>query len=350
MLNNKTTLTKKLKGVIQMKLRKLFYLLLVLPMLFVYTGCSKDENPAEPTPAINEAQVLVEYLEANGNYLNTANPAIISADDVRALQLSNPTKLYIIDVRSAADFTAKGYIQGAVNVTLGNLVTHIKGINATSYDRIVIACYSGQTSGYATALLRLRGYSNVYSLKFGMSSWNSQIATNWTSNIGNNFTNFVTTNYPKNAAGSLPTLSTGKTTGKDILEARITALLASSNPYGDISTTWTTVTGNLSNYYIVNYWPANHYSLGHLTGAIQYTPKVDLALATNLKTLPTNKTIVVYCYTGQTSSQTAAILKVMGYDAKSLSFGVNTMAYDWMGTNGLTQWKQTECKEYPFVK
>lgn len=333
-----------------MKLRKLFYLLLVLPLFIINTGCSSDDNGTEPTAPVNEAQVLVEYLEANGNYLNTANPAIISADDVRALQLSNPAKLHIIDVRAAADFTGKGRIDGAVNVTLGNLVTHIKSINATSYDRIVIACYSGQTSGYATALLRLLGYSNVYSLKFGMCSWNSQVATNWTSNIGNNYTNFVTTNYPKGAAGSLPTLNTGKTSGKDILEARISTLLSSSNPFGDISTTWTTVTGNLSNYYIVNYWPTNHYSLGHLTGAIQYTPKTDLALSTNLKTLPTNKTVVIYCYTGQTSAQTAAILKVMGYDAKSLSFGVNTMAYDWMGTNGLTQWKQTECKEYPFVK
>ncbi|MDQ7817584.1 MAG: rhodanese-like domain-containing protein [Melioribacteraceae bacterium] len=333
-----------------MKLRKLFYLLLVLPMLFVYTGCSKDENPAEPTPAINEAQVLVEYLEANGNYLNTANPAIITADDVRALQLSNPSKLYIIDVRSAADFTGKGYIQGAVNVTLGNLVTHIKGINTTSYDRIVITCYTGQTSGYATALLRLLGYSNVYSLKFGMCSWNSQVATNWTSNIGNNYTNLVTTSYPKAAAGSLPTLSTGKTTGKDILEARITALLSTTNPFGDATVAWNTLTGNLSNYYIVNYWPANHYALGHLTGAIQYTPKADLALATSLKTLPTNKTVVIYCYTGQTSASTAAILRVMGYDAKSMNFGTNTLSYDWAVTNNLVPWKQSECKEYPFVK
>lgn len=348
---NKTfqQLKNKKKGVVKMKMRKLFYLLLILPILFINTGCSKDESPTE-SAKINEAQVLVEYLEANGNYLNTSNPAIISAEDVRALQLSNPSKLYIIDVRAAADFTGKGYIQGAVNVTLGNLVTHIKGINTANYDRIVIVCYSGQTSGYATALLRLLGYNNVFSLKFGMSSWNSQVATNWTSSIGNNYTNLVTTNYPKAAAGNLPTLNTGKTTGKEILEARINTLLASSNPFGDINVAWSVATSNLSGYYIVNYWPANHYALGHLTGAIQYTPKVDLALATNLKTLPTDKPVLVYCYTGQTSAQTAAILKVMGYDAKSLSFGMNIMAYDWMGTNGLTQWKQSECKEYPFVK
>jgi rhodanese-related sulfurtransferase len=333
-----------------MNLRKLFYLLLIVPIFFIQTGCSKDDEPTAPVTPINEAQVLVEYLEANGNYLNTSSPAIITADDLRALQLSNPSKLYIIDVRSATDFSGKGYIQGAVNVTLGNLVTHIKGINTANYDRIVIACYTGQTSGYATSLLRLLGYSNVYSLKFGMCSWNSQVATNWTSNIGNNYTNLVTTNYPKAAAGNLPTLNTGKTTGKEILEARITTLLSSANPFGDATVAWNTVTGNLSNYYIVNYWPANHYALGHLTGAIQYTPKADLALNTSLKTLPTNKTIVVYCYTGQTSAATSAILRVMGYDAKSMNFGINTLSYDWAVTNNLVPWKQTECKEYPFVK
>jgi rhodanese-related sulfurtransferase len=326
----------------------MFYLMLILPILFIYTGCSEDST--EPEPVINEAEELVKYLEATGDYLNTANPAIKSAQEVRDQQLADPSKLYIIDVRTAADFTGKGYIQGAVNVALPNLVTHIKTITATNYNMIVVACYSGQTSGYATALLRLLGYNNVFSLKFGMSSWNSEVANSWTPNIGNNYTNFVTTDYPKAAPGNLPTLNTGKKTGKEILEARINQLLTSADPFGDIKIAWGTVTGNLPNYYIVNYWPLAHYKLGHLTGAIQYTPKADLKLSTFLKTLPANKEIVIYCYTGQTSAQTATILKVMGYNAKSLLFGVNIMNYDWMGTNGLTQWKQTEVKQFPYVK
>lgn len=324
--------------------------MLVLPFLFIYTGCSKDDNPTEPEQKINEAQVLVEYLEANGDYLNTSNPAIISAADTRALQLSNPSKLLVIDIRSAADFTSKGYIEGAKQVDLKNLVEYMKTANSANYEKVVIACYSGQTAGYATALLRLLGYSNVFSLKFGMSSWNSDVANSWTPNIGNNYTSFVTTSTAKAAKGELPILSTGKTTGKEILEERIKALLATADPFGDAKIAWNTVTGNISNYYIVNYWSAAHYSLGHINGAIQYEPKVDLKFAANLKTLPTNKEIVVYCYTGQTSASTAAILRVLGYNAKSLLFGVNIMNYDWMGTQGMTQWKTTEAKQYPFVK
>ena len=35
-----------------------------------------------------------------------------------------------------------------------------------------------------------------------------------------------------------------------------------------------------------------------------------------------DKPVVVYCYTGQTSSQTTAILRLLGYEAYSLSGGM----------------------------
>ncbi len=342
------------KGVKTMKLRNLFYLIMILPFLFIYTGCSKTDDPVTPPVTVNEAQVLAEYFEANGDFLNVTAPAVITAADVNSLRLTNPTKLLVIDVRSAADFAAKGRIAGAVQVDLKNIVTYMKTANSTSYEKVVIACYSGQTAGYAVSLLRLLGYTNVFSLKWGMSSWNADCATSWAApNIGNNYTGFVTTPTTKAAAGSLPTLNTGKTTGKEILEERINQLLAttSASPFDDIKIAWSTVTGALSNYYIVNYWVQTDYDKGHLPGAIQYTPKVDLKLSANLKTLPTNKTIVLYCYTGQTSAQVVTILKLLGYDAKSLLYGVNSMNYDWMATAGIAnQWKTTEVNTFPYVK
>lgn len=336
-----------------MKLRNLFYLLLIVPILFINTGCSKDEDPVTPEVQVNEAQVLAEYLEANGDFLNTAAPAISTAQEVNDMMLATPDKIHVIDIRSAADYSTKGHISGAVNVEVKNIVTYMKGLaNATSYSKIVIACYSGQTAGYAVSLLRLLGYTNVSSLKWGMSSWNASCAASWSaSSYGNNYTNFVTTETAKATAGSLPTLSTGKKTGKEILEARIEALLTSGAQFDDIKIAWGTVTGALSNYYVVNYWSTTDYAKGHLPSAIQYTPKADLKLSAALKTLPTNKPIVIYCYTGQTSSQVATILKVLGYDAKTLLFGVNAMNYDWMKTNGVASWfnPATEIKSFAFV-
>lgn len=330
-----------------MNLRKLYYLLLLMPFLF-FVAC--EDDPVTPPETVNESEVLVKYLEANGDFINTLAPAMITAADVNTLRLTNPTKLLVIDIRSAADFANKGHIEGAVNKTLGELVAYMESINTTSYEKIVLACYSGQTAAYATSLLRLLGYSNVYDLKFGMSSWNSAVATSWNGGMGNNYTNFVTTATAKGAAGSLPKLSTGKKTGEDILKARVAAMLSTADPFGDVKIAHGTLTPSLSNYYIVNYWPENHYNLGHLPNSIQYTPKVDLKLDVNLKTLPTDKTIVVWCYTGQTSAHIAAYLKLLGYDAKTLLNGVNILNYDWAKANGLTVFKpDTDVMGYPYV-
>jgi rhodanese-related sulfurtransferase len=86
--------------------------------------------------------------------------------------------------------------------------------------------------------------------------------------------------------------------------------------------------------------------MGHIEGAIQYTPKADIASSTFLNTLPTDKTVVVYCYSGQTSANMAAYLRVLGYDAVSLLFGANGMIHDEM-TSG--KWSDTFIFDYPIV-
>ena len=48
----------------------------------------------------------------------------------------------------------------------------------------------------------------------------------------------------------------------------------------------------------------------------------------SLNTLPKDKPIGVYCYTGQTSAQMTAYLQMLGYDAKTVLYGVQKMAYN----------------------
>lgn len=329
-----------------MKLSKLFYLLLVLPLLFVYTGCSSDDSGGtDPVETVVEAQVLAQYLEANGDVINSA-PFMITAEAVRTAQLAGASQ-YIIDIRSTADF-ANGHIEGAVNVAFADIVSHVASINASSYETIVITCYSGQTAGYATAILRMLGYNNVKDLKWGMSGWNADCANSWLPKLSNaHAADLVTTASAKGTAGDYPTLSTGLTTGSEILDARIDALLTAG--FGAATIDISTLYSNLSNYYIVNYWSTDHYNLGHISGAVQYTPGTDLKTTTNLLTLPTDKTIVVYCYTGQTSAHIAAYLRLLGYDAKTLTYGVNCFAYDWLVGNGMTHFDAGYVMGYPYV-
>ena len=312
-----------------------FWLLGFLFAGMVFVSCEKDED----VNVTNEAEVLVEYLESANSplqkdYVNSDLPSIMLAQDVRTLNATGD--VYIVDIRSAADFES-GHIANAHNVALGDILTHLDNADLSDIDKIAVVCYTGQTAGYATSLLRLMGYDNAFSMKWGMCSWNEEFAGKWKSNMGNAYaTQFTTDVNTKGAEGELPVLSTGLETGQEILEARVNTLLTSSDEgFGAAKITNQAVLSNPDNYYIINYWPQAHYEdPGHIPGAIQYTPKQSLALNADLTTLPTDKTIVVYCYTGQTSAFLSAYLRLLGYDAKSLLFGANGMIYDNMAEIG----------------
>ena len=323
--------------------KKLLWILNILILAILVTGCQKEEE-------IDESEVLAAYLESSTSplgkdFVNSDLPTIMSAEELNTLNVTN--QVYIIDLRSAADF-ATGHIKNAHNVALADIVTHMGTVNEANFTKIAIVCYTGQTAGYAASLLRLLGHSKVFSLKWGMCSWHADFASRWNNAISNTYaTQFVATNTDKGANGAMPVLTTGKTTGQEILEARVSALL--SEGFTPATVTAATVFGNPSGYYIVNYWPAAQYAdPGHIPGAIQYTPKETLKLSADLKTLPTDKPIVVYCYTGQTSAFIAAYLRLLGYDAKSLMFGANSMIYDIMVTKSMTTWKATEIKGYTY--
>lgn len=316
------------------------WMLAILFLAFAATSCSDDEDP------VNEAQVLAEYLESpdgGGDYANTAMGAYVSAEGVKTLMATGG--VYIVDIRAAADF-AKGHIEGANNVPAADVLAHLDGMDVSGYDKVAIVCYSGQTAAWLNNILRISGYDNAYSMKWGMTSWHADF-DKWSSNTSNFATAFFTTDaFPKGEAGNLPSLSTGETEGEAIMDARIDVVLAEG--FGAAAITAAAVYESLDDYYIVNYWSDAHYmDPGHIDGAMQYTPKESMALDMDLKTLPTDKTIVVYCYTGQTSANLASYLRVMGYDAKSLKFGANSMIYDNMPA---AQWNaETQIMGYDYV-
>jgi rhodanese-related sulfurtransferase len=324
-----------------------FFMALVLFL----SSCS-DDDTTNPTVQISEVDSVIKYFETNGDLLNTAFPTIISAADLKTAIAADPAKVALIDIRDTAAYNT-GHIQGAVRVDFANLGEYTKALNPANYTKVVIVCFSGQTAAYGTALLRLMGYNNVFSLKWGMSSWSSTFKSTWANKISNSkATQFVNTDFPKNTAGNYPTLSTGKKTAKEIVEARIAELftkgftpvtITADQAFTDLAT---------SKNYVINYWPnAQYLDPGHIPSAVNYVPKSDLKSTTFLKTLPTDKPIVIYCYTGMTSAYVSAYLRILGYDAKTLLYGGNGMIYDIMAAKtGFTIWKDSECMDYEIVK
>ena len=290
---------------------------------------------------IDEFDTLITYLEGEGgDYLNTAAPKIIGASDVMAEGLDNWTILdmrtgdkygpdttgtWTMEPNGVADFD-DGHIAGATMVGLPDIMAYAEA-NLSMGEKVLVACYTGHNAGHAVAILNLLGY-DAYSLKFGMSSWNADFDL-WSNKVSSNYSDMFVSNADpgKPAPAGFPVIETGEKTGPDILKARITNLVSSGTRFVGAAD----VIAALDDYYIVNYWPeADYLGMGHLPGAHQYTPKSSLAMTTKLGTLPTDKPIAVYCYSGQTGSQVAVYLSLLGYDAYDVTYGTNGMMYDAM--------------------
>ncbi|MCD4731914.1 MAG: rhodanese-like domain-containing protein, partial [Bacteroidales bacterium] len=307
------------------------------------------EEEETPPPQVNESEVLVTYLESTDSplgkdYVNTDLGNYIMAVDVHT-DIVAGTDFYLIDVRSDEDFS-DGYIEGAVNKASGDVLTHIEDEGFALDKKIVIVCYTGQEAGWITSILRLNGYSNAWTMKWGMCSWNSFFAAKWQTNISNMYsTQYEDTAEPKGPSGDLPDLNTGNTTGSGIFESRVATVLAEGFAGSKISNT--DVFANPGNFYIINYWDDVDYThYGHVPGAMQYTPKESMAYDVDLTTLPTDKTVVVYCWTGQTSAFLTAYLRILGYDAKSLLYGANGMIYDDLEGH---KWSDSAIMEYDYI-
>ena len=318
-------------------MKKLFnyFLLAVILPAFIITGCKDDPAPAPEKGDFND---LKTYIVSQGLDL----PAILTdwITTATAVHGKSIADYFIIDLRDAEDYNA-GHIDGAVNSTLGNILETAS--NATK--PILVVCYTGQSAGHGVVALRMSGYSDAKVLKWGMSSWNEATAGSWTNNTGNtgidnpNWLDGDQTSTP--TTYGYPTWETTATAGADILAERVSTFLSGGFqgiPNSD-------VLADPAGYYINNFWDQTdvaHY--GHIKGAYRIKP---LSFADgNISSLDPEATIVTYCWTGQTSSMVTAYLQILGYNAKSLKFGTNSMIYDNLESH---KWSDAEINDFELV-
>jgi len=299
------------------------FIVMFVPTLFL-TSC-KDKND---DPVVNGTYTdLQTYMSANGMDLPdllsswvidpkpVADGGIVEAD-------GTIPSYYVFDIRGEADF-AKGHVKGAMNVALADVITKA---NEVGKDKpILVFCYTGQTAGRAVMALRLSGFSDAKVAKFGFSAWTDLSEfDSWSSKIGNIADG--NPNWNTNASATLPTelyptWTSTSTDGATILAERVQVMLTTSG----WSVSGADVLAAPADYSIYNYWGETDYlALGHFAGAYQYSP-ISFA---NVNALNPDNSNLIYCYTGQTSSITTAWFNVLGYNVKSISFGVNGLKYD----------------------
>ena len=319
------------------------YLTVFFIAITILSSFKKNEQKIQSDPT--EFELLVQYLEANGNFINSElAPAIILASEIKD-NLKND-KYLVLDIRSEGWFDY-GHIKNSVNVEGPGLLNYFENeIDPASFEKITIVCYSGQSAAYYAGLLRLAGYNNVFNLKWGMSSWDSELAQNiWVKNSTDTFADQVeTTANPMPEKGAKPTLSTGKTDVKEILKERIKA--AFEKPYKEFIVKAEVAFENPADYFNVSYMDAETYNLGHVKGAVQYQPK-SLGTESNLYTLPTDKNILVNCSTGQSAAYAVAYLHVLGYNVFNLAYGSNSYINSVLVEKDMNGFSDKEIQNYP---
>ena len=74
-------------------------------------------------------------------------------------------------------------------------------------------------------------------------------------------------------------------------------------------------------YTIVSVRSNEHYLKGHVPGAINI-PWRTIAKEESLKMIPTDKPVIVYCYTGHTGQVASTVLNLLGYEAYNMKYGM----------------------------
>ena len=330
---------------------------MVLVLSLLLSACSNTEDSSTPTSSTAEEKTISEFetvQEAANAYLTSSPQWNINASDLYLLlnDGDDSNDPFIVSVRSAEVY-AKGHIPGAINISLADLAKPENLAKLPKDKKIVVYCFTGHTGSQATAILNVLGY-DASNLKFGMTAWTLDTDVAPGRYVEANacmdypfetVTNSATETY------STPVLENTSSNDEDeILRSAADTYLASSPQWNiNASDLYMLLNdGDDSNDpFIVSVRSAEAYAKGHVPGAINIG-LADLVKPENLAKLPTDKQIVVYCFTGHTGSQATAILNMLGYDVTNLKFGMTAWTLDTDIAPGRYV-EANACMDYPYI-
>lgn len=250
-------------------------------------------KPAEAT-AISTPIIADQLLYTTLNDFLTNLPEgylTVKADALNTMLTEKAPAL--IDVRSEAEVTKDGYIEGSVNVPFADFLTNLDKLPADKAAPVVIYCASGHRGAMAMMALRLLGYTEVSNLAGGLGSWKAakMPVAGWV-DWPTVYAEFLT---------SLPADQGFYSTSS----AKLNETLASEPPF------------------ILDVREASEVeATGYIIGSVNIPVRDVLK---NLDKLPTpDKKIVVTCASGHRGSITMMALRMLGYEnVVNLGGGIN---------------------------
>ncbi|MBK5261227.1 MAG: rhodanese-like domain-containing protein [Peptostreptococcaceae bacterium] len=303
-----------------MKFKKILSVALCFAMITMsLAACgAKTEAPAE-TPPVAESTVVADATMSYFSNLPATNN-MITAEDLFA-KIDAGEEMFIIDVRSADDY-ALGHLKGAVNLPFASTAI-AENLEFIPDDvPVFVNCYTGQTASQVTVVLNVAG-KNVTNIRGG-----------WLLGLS---TTAGYENYADTVAVEMPT-ATYDTDPE--LTAAVNDYFATVVSYNGTPTANQNISpeavkeiidSESDEYQILSVRKAEDFALGHVATAINIP--WGAGMETSFAELPSDKKIIVYCYTGHTASQTVAGLRLLGYEAYNMSFGMGSVETEkgWLG-------------------
>lgn len=300
-------------------------LLMILVLAISASACSKPveaKAPMEAAPTETPAETPVEADVVgdlvNGYFANMPEDVYKISDKDFVAAVAAGTDAFILDIRSAEDY-GKGHVKGAVNAPWGPAIAeNLKFIPADK--TVYVYCYTGQTAGQAVNTLNVAGF-DAKSVHLG---WNMGISkvegvADITETTANAFPTVEAAIDPAVQAamdayyGGLAAVKETKYANYKVSEDELKKMVDAAD----------------ESIYILDIRKAEDFAKGHIAGAenLPFGKGMEAGFAA----LPTDKTVVVYCYTGQTAGQAVAGMRLLGIDAVSLNGGAGMEANQPMG-------------------
>ncbi|MBU1100859.1 MAG: hypothetical protein KKA84_10700 [Bacteroidetes bacterium] len=296
----------------------------------------------------------IAYIDMQGSFRdNEGVPYLVEPIGVYFA----PDSFIILDVRTEEQF-ASGHINEAINIQVPELIDYLSNLNNLEDRRILLVCADGSLSSYVHCLLRLYGFENTSVLKFGMAGWNPDFASEWAANLKTlgkyAFIELNGVAYQWDEITPLPIIPNVE--GEfipDRVKNRVRYLLSQNitaegnihdmtkhfckfnemSPYYDQSTK--TLPGisiicydEKQIYYLYSTKFAEKESHPIHSNSIELPAQTDFRLQSSIQRVPSHKTVIVYSRSHHRSAYLVAVLRLLGFNAKSLQYGVHSFSYD----------------------
>ena len=261
-----------------------------------------------------EEQPEVDVLKeaAMGYFADFADDKNIISPAKLFEKINNGEEMVIIDIRQA-DAYAEAHLKGAVNIPYGTVAEALELI--PDDVPVYVNCYSGQTSSQTTALLRIAG--------------------KYATNISGGYSSIsATEGYDAVCETEVHTLTDASYEVDDAIEAAIADYYtaATTGTYASfhfpVASVKELVDVESDAYTILSVRAAADYEAGHIAGAMNIP--FGKGMQESFDQIPTDKPVIVYCYSGQTASQVLGVLRMLGFEAYNMPGG--------MGKEGGSGW------------